>query len=76
MGRDTTRTDDAFPDWWPYGRDFPAWHVWLGVGGTYYARRVKSSPPKVVRAKTVKALRLRIIAARALAPWWQREEDQ
>jgi len=49
--------------------------VWLGVGGTYYARREKSSPPKVVRARTVKALRLRIIAARALAPW-HREEEQ
>ncbi len=32
------------------------WQTWIGVGGILYARRQKSSPPKVVRAATPKAL--------------------
>jgi hypothetical protein len=28
-------------------RDFPDWHVWQGVAGGWYARRPRSSPPKV-----------------------------
>jgi hypothetical protein len=28
---------------------FPAWHVWVGVGGLWYARLPKSSPPIVCR---------------------------
>jgi hypothetical protein len=28
---------------------FPDWHTWLGVTGQLYARRPRSSPPKVVR---------------------------
>jgi hypothetical protein len=32
------------------------WHTWLGAGGVLYARRERSSPPKVVRAATVEAL--------------------
>jgi hypothetical protein len=29
-------------------RDYPGWHVWRGVGTSgWYARRPKSSPPKV-----------------------------
>ncbi len=45
------------PDWWPYGKQFPDWQVWRGVAGLLYARRPKSSPPKVVRAATVEGLR-------------------
>jgi hypothetical protein len=33
------------------------WHTWTGVGGVLYARLPKSSPPKVVRASSPKALR-------------------
>ena len=38
------------PKWWPYGQEFPDWHVWEGVSGILYARRPRSSPPKVVRS--------------------------
>jgi hypothetical protein len=54
----------AQPAWWPYGDEFPGWHVWVGVTGLLYARRPRSSPPKVARADTVDGLRDRIIAAR------------
>jgi hypothetical protein len=54
----------AQPAWWPYGAEFPDWHVWRGVNGQVYARRVMSSPAKVARADTVAGLRDRIIAAR------------
>lgn len=44
---------EPVPDWWePYAGYFPDWHVWAGVGDLLYARRPKSSPPKVVRGKT------------------------
>ncbi len=39
------------PDWWPYAPEFPHWHVWRGVAGLLYARRPRSSPPKVVRGQ-------------------------
>ena len=42
--------------------DFPCWHVWRGVSGLWYARRPRSSPPVVVRAKTTGELRDRICA--------------
>jgi hypothetical protein len=45
------------PDWWPYTREFPTWHVWRGVAGLLYARRPGSSPPKVVRGKDTDTLR-------------------
>ena len=45
-------TDDKVPDWWPYAPEFPDWHVWRGVAGLLYARRPRSSPPKVVRGKS------------------------
>ena len=51
------------PDWWPYSREFPHWHVWRGVAGLLYARRPRSSPPKVARAWDVITLRERIISA-------------
>ena len=50
-------TDDKVPDWWPYAPEFPDWHVWRGVAGLLYARRPRSSPPKVVRGKTTVDLR-------------------
>ena len=54
---------EGSPDWWPYAPEFPHWHVWRGVAGLLYARRPKSSPPKVVRGKDLKTLRERIIKA-------------
>jgi hypothetical protein len=51
------------PGWWPYTAEFPHWHVWRGVAGLLYARRPRSSPPKVVRGKDAAALRERIIQA-------------
>ena len=33
-------------------REFPCWHWWRGVSGLYYVRRVKSSPPIVLRAES------------------------
>ena len=32
------------------------WQTWAGVGGILYARRLRSSPPMVVRAATPQAL--------------------
>jgi hypothetical protein len=57
-----TAVDEA-PEWWPYAPEFPHWHVWRGVAGLLYARRPRSSPPKVVRGKDLTTLRDRIINA-------------
>jgi hypothetical protein len=54
---------EPVPGWWPYQAEFPDWHVWRGVGGILYARRPRSSPPKVVRAATPSKLRDQIRAA-------------
>lgn len=43
--------------------EFPYWHPWRGVAGLVYARRPRSSPPKVVRAHNWTALREAIIKA-------------
>ena len=47
------------PQWWPaeYAQAHPYWHVWQGVAGLLYGRRLLSSPPKVVRAQDPEALR-------------------
>ena len=37
--------------------DYPGWHVWLGVSSLWYARRVRSSPPVIVRAANLTELR-------------------
>jgi len=37
--------------------EFTGWHWWRGVSGLYYARRMKSSPPVVLRAQTLDDLR-------------------
>jgi hypothetical protein len=47
-------------------RDHPGWHTWPGVlGGVFYARRPRSSPPLVVRAVSLAGLRQAIEAAEA-----------
>jgi hypothetical protein len=33
--------------------ELPGWHAWRGVTGLFYARRVKSSPPIVLRAESL-----------------------
>jgi hypothetical protein len=33
------------------------WHYWRGVSGLFYARRVRSSPPVVLRAGNLDELR-------------------
>ena len=57
---------DETPDWWPYAQQIPHWHVWRGVAGVLYARRPRSSPPKVVRGKDMTTLRDRIMQAEVL----------
>jgi hypothetical protein len=42
------------------------WHAWEGVGGILYARRLLSSPPRVVRATTVDGLAVAIEADKQL----------
>jgi hypothetical protein len=54
-------TGEAAPDWWPYAREFPYWRVWRGVAGLVYARRLKASPPRVVRGKDTTDLRDQIM---------------
>jgi hypothetical protein len=49
--------DEAAPEWWPYAPEFPYWRVWRGVAGLLYARRVRSSPPKVLRGNDAADLR-------------------
>ena len=39
------------------------WHTWTGVGGVLYARRERTSPPKVVRGADADALRAAIAKA-------------
>jgi len=58
--------EEKVPDWWPYAPEFPHWHVWRGVAGLLYARRPRSSPPKVVRGKSAVDLRdqIRLVEVR------------
>jgi hypothetical protein len=41
----------------PTGPEFPHWHIWRGVCGLLYARRLRTSPPIVVRADSEVDLR-------------------
>ena len=70
MERETTTMSGAVaqdePDWWPYSSELPNWHVWRGIAGLVYARRVRSSPPVVVRGED--ALDLRDQIRRAESP--------
>jgi hypothetical protein len=34
-------TGEDIPEWWPYAAEFPHWHVWRGVCGLVYARRLR-----------------------------------
>jgi len=44
------------------------WHTWVGVGGVLYARRERTSPPKVVRAADAAGLRAAIEREAPAAP--------
>ena len=41
--------------------EFPGWHVWEGVTGEWYARRLLSSPPVVRRGTDLAELRNMLI---------------
>jgi hypothetical protein len=43
--------DELPPSWWPYAAELPNWHVWRGICGLLYARRLRTSPPVVVRGE-------------------------
>jgi hypothetical protein len=43
--------------------EYPNWHLWRGVSGLLYARRLLSSPPIVVRGEDATDLRDEIRAA-------------
>jgi hypothetical protein len=49
------------------------WQIWRGVGGIWYARRPRSSPPWVIRDATRDHLEQRIIEGEA--PPWRHELD-
>jgi hypothetical protein len=49
--------DDPPPPWWPYAAELPNWYVWRGVNGLVYARRMRTSPPIVVRGEDAVDLR-------------------
>jgi hypothetical protein len=39
---------------------FPGWQAWRGVSGLLYARRLRTSPPVIVRAATADDLAAKI----------------
>jgi hypothetical protein len=59
--------DDCRPDPLAVVRDTlpPGWYAWAGVAGLLYARRLKSSPPVVVRAVTAEELAAKVAEAAA-----------
>jgi hypothetical protein len=44
---------------------FPGWQCWQGVSGILYARKLKSSPPVIVRSATAEELADRMSLADA-----------
>jgi hypothetical protein len=51
------------PEWRPFAREFPHWHVWRGINGLLYGRRAKSSPPLVVRGEDPADIRGQMLLA-------------
>lgn len=39
---------------------FPGWQAWRGVSGVLYARRLRASPPVIVRGATADDLAVKI----------------
>jgi len=52
--------------------EFRGWHVWIGVNSLWYARRMRSSPPVILRAANLtelpKAIRERSGSAQSADP--------
>jgi hypothetical protein len=64
---------ETSPDWWPYARELPRWHVWRGVNDVFYASRRMTSPPIVVRGEDAEDLRKSIKREQArLSERWGR----
>ena len=42
--------------------EFPGWQAWRGPSGLFYARRLMTSPPTVLRAETIEGLREQVAA--------------
>jgi hypothetical protein len=59
MAHDPARRAAADPLTELRGR-FPGWQAWRGVSGLLYARRLRTSPPVIVRAATAADLAARI----------------
>lgn len=54
------------PQWWePYAGEFPEWQAWRGVSRLFYARKLETVPPVVVRGEDPEDLRNEIIRAEA-----------
>lgn len=45
--------------------EFPAWYAWRGIAGLLYARRLNSTPPRIVRAEDADDLRDQIVSQEA-----------
>ena len=43
--------DTAEPSLEDVAAEFPRWRCWIGIAGLHYGRRMKTSPPVVVRAE-------------------------
>jgi hypothetical protein len=39
---------------------FPRWQAWRGISGLFYARRLRTSPPVIIRAVTADELAAKI----------------
>jgi hypothetical protein len=50
-------------------RAHPGWHIWRGVTGGLYARRINSSPPVTYLADTFAELEARIIGHEERRQW-------
>ena len=59
MTRDLSRRAGTDPLAALRGR-FPGWQAWRGVSGLLYARRLRTSPPVIVRAATSDDLAVKI----------------
>ena len=59
MTHDPARRATADPLTALRGR-FPGWQAWRGVSGLLYARRLRTSPPVIVRATTADDLATKI----------------
>jgi hypothetical protein len=45
-------------------REFPGWTVWRGVSELWYARRLNTSPPVILRDENLTGLRAQMVIKR------------